>query len=399
MNVFERPLALVAIREVRERTRSKTYRIGLVLTALIALVAIVGPALAAKSTSAPTATRIGVVGESFPVIRDTIRSSYTSELEPIVLPLTDRAMAESQLRQNELDIAVISGSAVLVRNSTPHGTPQPVELLDSVRNIATLDATRTHLGITDSQTQAIANAAPLPVQAVIPPKPIDLEGAMGSTQGMIVLFVFLTLFGAFILNGVIEEKNSRVVEILLSTIDAKTLLTGRIIGISLVGLIQGLVIVATAMVARVAVNAGDSVPLSPRVLAITLLWTGLGFAIYSWLYACAGAMASRSEDAQNLVFPLQIPLIGSYAVGMIASTGVNIDTVLVPMSLFPLTAPMTMVARMSAGIVPGWQIVVSILLCIGTALLIRKLALIIFTGSILRAGKRVKLREAWVNSR
>jgi ABC-2 type transport system permease protein len=213
---------------------------------------------------------------------------------------------------------------------------------------------------------------------------------------MILLFVFLTLYGAFILNGVIEEKTSRVVEVLLSTVRPNELLIGKVIGIGLVGTIQGGVLVAATFIARAAVPGAADAALTPAVVGYTVLWFVLGFAMYAWMYAAAGSLVSRSEDAQNLVFPLQIPLVGSYAVGLLASLN-GPNPVLNAMSMFPLTAPMTMLERMAAQQVPFWQVAVSIVLCLITAYLTMRLAIAIFAGGILRSGQRVSLLDAWRN--
>jgi ABC-2 type transport system permease protein len=119
--------------------------------------------------------------------------------------------------------------------------------------------------------------------------------------------------------------------------------------------------------------------------------------MFAWLYACAGALVSRSEDAQNLVFPLQMPLVASYVVGLVAAIN-GPNPALTVMSIFPLTAPMTMLERMSARQVPLWQVGLSIGLCLITMYLVMRLAVTIFTGGILRSGQRVKLREAWRNT-
>jgi ABC-2 type transport system permease protein len=215
-------------------------------------------------------------------------------------------------------------------------------------------------------------------------------------SGMILLFVFLTLYGAFVLNSVIEEKTSRTVEILLATVRPFDLLSGKVLGIGMVGSIQGGALVVATLLARSATPGDSSASLTPTVLAYTLLWFALGFLLFAGLYACAGALVSRSVDAQSLVMPLQIPLILSYAVGLYSSINGPNQLVTV-LSLIPFTAPMAMLERMSAGEAPLWQIVLSITLCLVTAAAVMKLAVTIFSGGILRSGQRVRIRDAYKN--
>ena len=165
----------------------------------------------------------------------------------------------------------------------------------------------------------------------------------------------MNLYGAFILNGVIEEKTSRVVEILLSTVRAEELLLGKVLGIGIVGTIQGAVLVLATFIARANVQNTDGGGLSVSVVLYTVLWFLIGFGMYAWLYACAGSLVSRSEDSQSLVFLLQVPLLVSYLVAFIAT--VNGPTpVGTALSIFPLTAPMIMLERMAAQEVPFWQV-------------------------------------------
>ncbi len=386
---------IVAHREVRERLRSKMFRIGLFLTVLLVMVAMLGPTLVG-SDNTPVTRHIGLVGNVEPSTQDAITAAGNAVNEPIEVHRFDsRDTAVMSLSTGEVDVVIVPDVELVVLDQDQSLQGSSTPLTRALQQSLSTDTAYRKAGLSASQTEIIAQSAPLPLHGMNPPTPRDDAAAASSTQGMILLFVLLTLFGAFILNGVIEEKSSRVVEILLSTITVKSLLTGRIIGIAVTGTIQGLVIAATALVARSA-SAQAAEALSLRVVALTVLWFLLGFAMYSWLYACAGALSSRAEDAQNLVFPLQVPLIVSYGVGMVGAMGggSGVDSVLIPMSLFPLTAPMTMLERMSAGTAPASHIVISITLCIVTAFAIRRLALIIFTGGILRAGQRVRIRDA-----
>lgn len=222
------------------------------------------------------------------------------------------------------------------------------------------------------------------------------KDAAASGSGMILLFVFLTLYGAFVLNSVIEEKTSRIVEILLATVRPFDLLAGKVLGIGMVGSVQGGALVAATLIARSATPGSSSASLTPAVLGYTLLWFAIGFLLFAGLYACAGALVSRSVDAQSLVMPLQVPLILSYAVGLYSSINGPNQAVTI-LSMIPFTAPMAMLERMSAEEAPIWQIALSISLCLITAGLVMKLAVTIFAGGILRSGQRVKIRDAYRN--
>jgi ABC-2 type transport system permease protein len=158
--------------------------------------------------------------------------------------------------------------------------------------------------------------------------------------------------------------------------------------------VQGGALVIATLVARSATPGSGAASLTPAVLGYTLLWFALGFLLFAGLYACAGALVSRSVDAQSLVMPLQIPLIASYAVGLYSSVN-GPNTAVTVLSMIPFTAPMAMLERMSAGEAPLWQIALSITLMLIAAAAVMKLAVTIFAGGILRSGQRVRIRDAW----
>ena len=368
------------------------------MTALILLAAIVFPAIANRNEGTPQFV-VGVLEPSPKELLDAIEAQGPSlGADVLTQPFVNQAEAEKELSSGSIDIFLVPGKEIVTSVATDPNVDNSINrLVASVSSVARLYTGFAETGISPSQT-AIALQYPAPELRGLSPAPTrNAKNASAAGTGMILLFVFLTLYGAFILNGVIEEKTSRVVEILLSTMRTNELLTGKVIGIGIVGSIQGAVLVAVTFSARSLIQS-SSQAITPIVLAYTLLWFAIGFGIYSWLYACAGALVSRSEDAENLVFPLQLPLIASYAVGLVASfNGPN--PVLNVMSMIPFTAPMTMLERMSAQEVPAWQVAVSIGLCLITMVIVKRLAIVVFAGGILRSGQRVRLKDAWAIAR
>lgn len=390
-------VGLIAAREVRERTRSRVFRIGTALTVLIVVAAVVLPVLASGRSATPNFS-IGVVQPAPAQLTQAI-----ADVGPLVgasittVAVASRTEGEAALRREDVDVLVVPDEAIITKVRPQAGRFSGNGLLvKELSDITRLYAGLASVGLNPAETAQALDQPSLPIIGLEPAAARNSTAASSAGSGMILLFVFLTLYGAFILNGVIEEKTSRVVEILLSAVRPNELLIGKVVGVGLVGTIQGVVLVIATLLARFSVPGAAAGSLTPAVLLYTLLWFALGFGMYAWLYACAGALVSRSEDAQNMIFPLQIPLVASYAVGLLGSIN-GPNPVLNAMSLFPLTAPMTMLERMAAQQVPLWQVVLSISLCLVTIYFTMRLAITIFAGGILRSGQRVAIRDAWRN--
>lgn len=393
-----RQLRLIARREFKERTKSRTFRITMVLMVLLVIASVVLPVVASRVQSEPQ-LKIGVLEPSdsaiIPAI-NSIQSGLGAQLRVQSMP--DRARAEAALKARELDMLVVEGDAVYLAVEPVSGAPNiQADRANAIASTVHQVEVLREAGVDSAEVIDTINAPNLPVKGLTPAPPRNSEDAASAYPALILLFVFLTLGGAFILNGVIEEKSSRVVEILLATIKPSELLVGKVIGIAAVGLLQGAVLVGATFASHKATpGAPDAGALSLPVVVYAIIWFMLGFALYAGMYACAGALVSRSEDAQNLVFPLQIPILLSFFVGAAASIG-GPNPVVTEMSFIPFTAPMTMLERMAAAEVQWWEVAISMASVAVTAALVLRLATVIFAGGILRSGQRVKLRDAWRN--
>jgi ABC-2 type transport system permease protein len=171
------------------------------------------------------------------------------------------------------------------------------------------------------------------------------------------------------------------------------LLAGKILGIGLVGLAQlGIIGLVGLIALRFGENASAST--APGTIAWIVFWFVLGYGFYSVLYATAGSLVSRQEEAQSIQFPVTSILLVAYVFSMqVVRTPES--TAAVIGSLVPPTAPMLMIARIAYGGVPLWQIVVSAALMVLTVYGLVLLAGRIYAGGVLRFGGRLRLREAW----
>jgi len=135
----------------------------------------------------------------------------------------------------------------------------------------------------------------LPVESIQPGKKPRTTAEATALLGVILIFVVLTQYLTWTLMGVMEEKASRVVEVLLATVRPIQLLAGKVLGIGAVALAQAVALVVFALALAEAVGSGLVHGAAPMVVAATLVWLVLGYAFYSWVYAAAGSLARLRE--------------------------------------------------------------------------------------------------------
>jgi len=207
--------------------------------------------------------------------------------------------------------------------------------------------------------------------------------------GLFLAFLLPQIFGQLTMLSVVEEKSTRVVEVLLSQIRPGTLLAGKIIGLCALAIVQLLLIVlglVGALLATDLVEIPSSVWAFVPMLVLSLLG---GLTIYTTLFALLGSLISRQEDAAQVMMPVFVPLMAGYFVGQTAVFG-NAETTLAKvLTWIPFTSPMLLPVRVAKGAISTVEVVVSLgLLALGSYLLFR-LAARVYEFTLLRTGSRV----------
>jgi ABC-2 type transport system permease protein len=204
------------------------------------------------------------------------------------------------------------------------------------------------------------------------------------------------MFGQFILMGVMEEKQNRVVEVILSRIPPTRLLAGKIVGIGALGLIQVVIIGGSIVLAArmIELPGVDLSGVGIGVLGNVVLWYLLGFGLYAVVYGAMGATVSRQEDAQGAVMIPTLLMVVAYLVAMFSIEDPD-GTLAVVGSIFPFTAPVVMLFRAAATDVPLWQTLAAVGLTVATTLGMVRVGARVYSGAVLSVGKKVRLRDAW----
>jgi ABC-2 type transport system permease protein len=219
---------------------------------------------------------------------------------------------------------------------------------------------------------------------------------------MMILYTSILMWGQAVMTGVIEEKTSRVVEVVASGIAPTRLLAGKLLGVGGAGLTQFLVwalsLLGVSLAAAGPIAGGFRMPeVTPLMLASFLVFFLLGFAFYAGLYAAVGAAVNSVQEAQNFIFPIVIPLVLGlmFFPTILESPDSTLSIVL---SLVPFLTPLLMFLRIVVLTPPWWQIALSVVLTAATIAGIVWVAARIYRVGILMYGKRPTFPELvrWV---
>jgi ABC-2 type transport system permease protein len=239
---------------------------------------------------------------------------------------------------------------------------------------------------------------------------VKKEGTTKSDSGMdymmslfmiIILFMILINYGQIIMRGVLEEKTSRISELLISSARATHIFYGKLLGIGLAGLTQVAlwILLAVILVSRFSgmVDAAILSFLTPEIAFYFVIFFILGFFIYAIPYAFIGAAVNTDQEAQQFASVLSVLIIVPYILGISALQNPNSTLTLVA-SLFPLFTPILMFMRITTAVPPLWQILASIGLCVLTIWGLAWLGAKIFRVGMLMYGKKPSLGEMlrWV---
>jgi ABC-2 type transport system permease protein len=247
------------------------------------------------------------------------------------------------------------------------------------------------LGVTRAQAEALL-APPVALTEVQPARGSDESASFLAYASTVLLFVALSIYGQAVLMGVVQEKASRVVELLLASLRPRHLLAGKVAGIGALGLVQIAVLVAAALAAGAA--GLFDLPSLGRTAPLALLWFLLGFAFYAVAYAAVGALVSRIEDASSASLPITGTMLVAYLVAFGGAFSNPDGTAAVALSLVPFSAPFVIPARVAVTDVPLWQHALAVALMLAAIAGLIRLGGRMYELGLLRSGPRVPFREA-----
>lgn len=346
---------LVAEREIGSKIRSKVFLISTIILFLGALALVVWGGIQAGSTS------------GIPVAVSEDAQQYVAEVPGLeITDASDRTAAESLVQSGDVDAAVVGDQ----------GSPTGFVVIAD----------------TGAPTQLLMLLAQVPPVELLNPATTDEGLRYLVAIGFGVVFLLAaSLFGGTIAQSVVEEKQTRVVELLISAIPVRLLLAGKVIGNTVLAMGQILVLAGIAIIGLAVTGQGAVL----RGLGVPIAWFAVfflfGFVLLASLFAAAAAMVSRQEDIGSTTMPLTMLIMAPYFLVIFFNDN---PTVLAIMSYVPFSAPVGMPMRLFLGEAQWWEPFLSLAILIATCVAAILVGARIYENSLLRMGGRVKLREA-----
>ena len=375
---------LIASREISARVRDKNF----IISSIVIIVLLVGTlGLQVVLNSGADTTRVGVVGG--PALEAALQAQGEAlNLDVEVRVLDDEDAARAAIEDDDVDGVLIAEEGqqpeLLVEQSAS-GSLQAV-VQGAVAQLS-LSEQLASVGISALEVPEVT------VTALDPQADEDGQRVVVAIIGIGVLYGLLILFGQFVAQGVVEEKASRVVELLLATMRPWQLLAGKVVGLGLLGLAQIVVITVVGVTGALAFDLvdipGDLVGTAVGVVA----WFVLGYAFYASIFAAAASLVSRQEDLGTVVMPTTLVLVVAFVIGIQAASDPS-GTLAVVTSYIPGVSPLVMPVRQAAGDVAVWEIALSVVLMLVAIGLIVRLGGRIYAGALLRTSGKTKIRDA-----
>ncbi|ARU50661.1 sodium ABC transporter permease [Cellulosimicrobium cellulans] len=386
-------IRLVAGREITTRIRSKSF-VWLTVV-LVGAVVLGGVVLNLASSSGPTAERVGVTPQTAALAESIQATGTTLGTEVETVDVADDAAGEAQVQDGDLD-ALVTGTAesptVVVDTEL---SPGLTAVFTTLAQQAALSDAVASLGGDPAQVAGdIATAAPT-VRTIGEPSEFDPTRYVTGLVTGILLFMAIMISGQLIAQGVVEEKTSRVVELLLSTVRPWQLMAGKVLGIGLVGLGQVALVVLAGVGTALGLGLVDTSTIDLGTAAVwALVWFVVGFVSYALLMAGLGALVSRQEDVGAVTTPVTFLMIVPYVVGISVAPWAPDNPLVVWLSFVPLCSPLLMPVRIALGSAETWEALLALGLSLAVIPVLVWLAAKIYSNAVLRTGARVRLKDA-----
>jgi len=366
---------VVTLREMRQRLRDR----GFLLTTVLLLLLIVVPPFLIGGGGGDERYAVGSLDEeSVALVETARRQAPLFEARVETRELDSREEAERLVGDGELD-AVVTGERELIVEG---------DVDDGLRSLLASSAVLEQAG----GGRAAAEDGRLQVTQLTSETRSEAAGLAALASLLLFLIIYLPSY--FVASGVVEEKSSRVIEVILSSVRPRELLAGKVLGLGVLGLVQLVAILALGVLVAAGSGLLAAGPELVGVLVAVVVGFVLGFLFYGFLFAVSGAVVSRSEDLQYSQLAPTVVLFASFfaSQSQASDAGTSLAQAL---ALLPPTAPFMLPIRVGSGEAGAVEIAVSVALALAAIAVIAWAAGRLYSGSVLRFGGRVSLGEAW----
>ncbi|HKS45232.1 MAG TPA: ABC transporter permease [Amycolatopsis sp.] len=386
-----RAVRLIARREVNARLRTRGFVVGTV----VILVVLAGYLLLQTTLTAQRdKVKIGLTGQAIGVAAELEADGAQIGKHVETIMVAGPEQGRQQIGSGDLD-ALLSGSAADLHVLVKSELGQELRaMLNGISGQQVLNAKLVEADLDPAQVMREVSAATVSVSTLEPPDP-----GRGQRMAIGMVMVFLLYFGiqtygASVAQGVVEEKASRVVEILLATVRPWQLMLGKILGLGLVGLTQLAILAGAGLAMATATGVLTLTGVAASTIGWGILWYLLGFFLYATVYAAAGSLVSRQEDSASVLTPVTMVLMVGFLAGFNFLLQNPEGGTAKALSLIPLYSPILMPGRMAAGAAAGWEVALSLVLTLATGALLTAVAGRVYRNGVLHTGTRLNLSTA-----
>lgn len=379
---------IVAGREISTTLRAKSFRYSLLAMVVATLGAIIAFSILGGRPSDDTVAVVddtaAAAVEGASQLADSAQEGSTVTAERF----DDVAAAEQAVEDGDVDAALL-----------PTGTDDALEVVGNSSVDTSLSQNLT-VAATGATLQANAEAQGVSLEDLQAGTEVDERlldpdaDRSGERQVAGIVFVILfyitaITFGMTIAQSVVQEKESRVVEILAAAIPVRALLWGKVVGNTVLAMGQIIVVVVVSVIGLAVTGQTGLLELIAPAAGWGVVFFSLGFIALAGLWAVAGSLASRTEDLQSTTAPGQIVLFVPYILAV--SGGVAVKTVV---SMVPIASAMVMPVRLAEGGVPGWQLAVAVVGNLVAIVLLVRLAARVYERTLMRTERKISYKEA-----
>ncbi|MDO9484733.1 MAG: ABC transporter permease [Actinomycetota bacterium] len=376
---------LVTERALLENIKSRAFKVVTLILLLIALAAVVLPQIFSGSTTTYSLATVGTAPEQ---LKSALNAAgVAGDFTVTYTELANAALVREVVQAGDATAGLVA-DIIYTRADTSGSFPtllsQSVVTLESIQKLQ-------EAGLTPSQVAALQNITP-PEQVVVGKTDSSSRSGIGFLVG-IVLYLALTFAGNAIATAVATEKSTRISEVLLAVLRPSQIMVGTVVAVGLVTLGQLLVLVTPIAVAVRVTDEIDLPEVASGDLALAVMWFGLGFALYAFVFAAAAALVDKVTEVTAAILPVTLVLLAGYLVAVTIVVADPNSLASVIASIFPFSAPLAMPIRWSSGDVPLYQLAMAITFTMATAFALVALASAIYGRALLITGRRVKIRE------
>ena len=410
---------LVAVREYRERVRSRAFVLSTLLTPVLLVAVLGGSVLMALHSGANQRIAIAAndAADAGAVAAELRAEDHGPRSIEVVSPASDASLAALNRRVEAKELngyllltsqpGTTASRAVYVSASSADinsGT-----MLEGALGRASTRAAMLARGLSPAETGRLLKRVPVETEQVREGRVLasDSERSFAGAYALVMLlYIVVLIYGMNVARSVVQEKTSRIYEVLLSTARADSLMLGKLLGVGAAGLTQVAIwfvllsaIAGTSLASTYGLRGLGSFGVRPVQIAFFVVYFVLGFLFYSGISAGIGALVGAEQELQQFSFIIVAPLVVSTL--MISDVLANpSSTVSVVMSLIPPFTPIIMFLRICAQQPPVWQLALSVVLLAASIVLVVWLSARIYRVGILMYGKRPTLPEAlrWIRA-